>query len=212
MFTSKIFDSTFLPASFAGPKHSTKIMILMHGIGDHKASYKDFALELNLTGLDYLLINAPTPYFFGFSWYDLAPADPIIGIKSSVSKIRELIKELNDHGYKNEDILIGGFSQGGCIALHSFLEMESIFGGIVCMSPRIYLEGMSVQIKEHHLKTPVFMAHGNMDQAINFKEVEKQYQELKAQGLIIEWHEHDMGHEIVIEEIVQLRNWLNRQI
>jgi predicted esterase len=212
MFSSKVLDSTFLPAKFAGPVTSTKIMILMHGIGDHKGPYKDFALELNQTGIDYLLVNGPTAYYFGFSWYDLPPNNPIIGIRNSVSKISELILELNASGYNDEDIFIGGFSQGGCIALHSFLEMEKKFAGIICLSPRIYLEDMETQLKAIHAKTPIFVAHGQLDQAIPFRDVESQTQKLIDSGLNVEWHEYSMGHEIEIEEVQDLRTWLNRQL
>lgn len=212
MFTSKVFDSTFLPAKFSGPTTSTKVMIIMHGIGDHKGPYKELALELNQTGLDYLLLNAPTPYYFGFSWYDLPPKDPIIGIQNSTSNIKELVLELNTSGYKSEDIFIAGFSQGGCIAIHSFLEMEETFAGVVCMSPRIYLDKMNTSFKEVHKSTPIFIAHGYSDQAIPFEDVKDQTDIMKKSGLNIEWHEYSMGHEIAINEVQDLRNWLIRQL
>lgn len=209
MISSKHFDSTFLPAHFNGPKHSTKIMIVMHGLGDHKSSYVDFAKEINLTGLDYLLINAPGPYYFGFSWYDIPPGDPIVGIERSIRLLTELLDELNKLGYKDQDIFIAGFSQGGCIALHSFLKLERCFAGIVCLSPRIYLSDMKVSPREIHKKTPLFIGHGNFDQAINFEEVQEQVLELKAKKLQISWHEYQMEHEICIDEVMDLRIWLS---
>lgn len=210
MFSSKVLDSTFLPAKFSGPVSSTKIMILMHGIGDNKNSYVDIANELNQTCLDFLLVNAPKPYLFGYSWYDLAPADPIVGIRSSVDLIRQLLDELNIAGYKDEDIFIAGFSQGGCIALHSFLALERKMAGVVCLSPRIYLEKMEYQHKNIYDETPIFLAHGQIDQAISFKDVEQQTLKLLDDGLNIEWHEYYMGHEIEIEEIQHLRKWLTK--
>lgn len=208
MFSSKVLDSTFLPAKFSGPVSSTKIMILMHGIGDNKNSYVDIANELNQTCLDFLLVNAPTPYLFGYSWYDLPPEDPIVGVKSSVELIKNLISELNLHGYKDEDIFIAGFSQGGCIALHSFLALERKFAGVICLSPRIYLEKMKYKRKDIYGETPIFLAHGQVDQAIPFQDVEQQALLLLDDGVNIEWHEYHMGHEIDIEEIQHLRNWL----
>ncbi|ATH07357.1 hypothetical protein BIY24_05220 [Halobacteriovorax marinus] len=212
MISSKIFESTFLPAKFNGPKSSSKIMIVMHGLGDHKASYKDFALEVNLTGLDYLLINAPTPYYFGFSWYDLPPAEPRDGILNSIEMLERLIDELQAKGYQDEDIFICGFSQGGCIALHTFLSMERKFAGIIGLSPRIYLDKMGVQEKEIHRETPIFIAHGIHDQAIDFNEVQDQVKRLKSHSLNIEFNEYDMGHEIDISEIRDLAKWLNERL
>ncbi|WP_372651709.1 alpha/beta hydrolase [Halobacteriovorax sp.] len=212
MKLSKVFDSTFLPAKFNGPKRSTKIMIVMHGLGDQMSSFKDFALEVNVTCLDYLLINAPTPYYFGFSWYDIPPGEPRDGIKSSIEKLELLINELNENGYQDEDIILCGFSQGGCISLHSFLAWKRTFAGVVCLSPRIYLDKMEVQAQEVHSKTPIFMAHGHYDQAIDFNSVESQMKRLTDSGLNISFHEYDMGHEIDIIEIRDLAGWLNNQI
>ncbi|WP_164848370.1 alpha/beta hydrolase [Halobacteriovorax sp. HLS] len=208
MFSSKVLDSTFLPAKFSGPVSSTKIMILMHGIGDNKNSYVDIANELNQTCLDFLLVNAPKPYLFGFSWYDLPPGNPIEGIHNSIDLIEELINELTAHGYKNEDIFIAGFSQGGCIAIHSFLKLKRKFAGVICLSPRIYLERMEYKHSDILSETPIFIAHGQVDQAIPFKDVEQQTLTLLDDGLDIEWHEYHMGHEIDIEEIQHLRKWL----
>ncbi len=212
MKLSKVFDSTFLPAKFNGPKRSTKIMIVMHGLGDQMSSFKDFALEVNVTCLDYLLINAPTPYYFGFSWYDIPPGEPKGGIKHSIQKLELLINELNENGYNDEDIILCGFSQGGCISLHSFLSWKRTFAGVVCLSPRIYLDKMEVKVEEVHSKTPIFMAHGHYDQAIDFNSVETQMKRLKDDGLDISFHEYDMAHEIDIHEIRDLASWLNQQI
>ncbi|OUR96851.1 hypothetical protein A9Q84_10970 [Halobacteriovorax marinus] len=212
MISSKHFDSTFLPAKLNGPKSSTKIMIVMHGLGDHKSSFVGFAQEINITGLDYLLINAPKPYYFGFSWYDIPPGNPITGIRNSIQSLSKLISELNDQGYQDQDIFIAGFSQGGCIALHSFLSWERNFAGIICLSPRIYLEDMDAQAKAHHQSTPLFIAHGHQDQAIEFEDVDSQVKLLKSQGLEISWHEYTMDHEICIDEIMALRLWLNDRL
>ncbi|WP_290729278.1 hypothetical protein [Halobacteriovorax sp. JY17] len=209
MISSKFFESTFLPAKFNGPKRSTKIMIVMHGLGDHKASYKDFALEVNVTCLDYLLINAPTPYYFGFSWYDIPPGEPRDGIRNSIDKLELLVNELNQKGYSDEDIILCGFSQGGCISLHSFLSWKRKFAGVVCLSPRIYLDKMEVQVKDIHSTTPIFMAHGHFDQAIDFNGVKSQMTRLKDEGLNISFHEYEIAHEIDIHEIRDLASWVN---
>lgn len=212
MISTKIFESTFLPAKFNGPKSSSKLMIVMHGLGDNKNSYKDFALEVNITGLDYLLINAPTPYYFGFSWYDIPPGEPKYGIEASIQQLEKLVNELNTKGYKDEDIFICGFSQGGCISLHSFLKWNRKFAGVVCLSPRIYLDKMEVKTQAIHAQTPIFMAHGLYDQAIDFNSVKSQMLRLKDDGLDISFNEYEMTHEIDIHEVRDLARWLNERL
>ena len=68
---------------------------------------------------------------------------------------------------------------------------------------------MNVVASKVHGQTPVFMAHGHYDQAIDFNGVQSQMNRLKADGLNISFHEYDMAHEIDIHEIRDLSRWLN---
>src|SRR5690606_1010132 len=120
------------------PHH--KIMIIMHGLGDRKESFVDIAAEINVTGLAYLLIDAPRPYPIGHSWYEIPPGNPQIGIHESSEMILKLIDELVSAGHKHSDIFICGFSQGGCMAIQTLLKLETPLAGVVALSPRIYEE------------------------------------------------------------------------
>ena len=84
------FKYTYIPAVNFG-KNANKVMIVMHGLGDSKDSYTDFCKELNVSGLHYLVIDGPIPYFFGNAWYDPPPEDHKTGIKFSLDKINLLI-------------------------------------------------------------------------------------------------------------------------
>ena len=46
-------------------------MMVLHGLGDSMEGYQWFPDQMNLPWLNYVLVNAPDPYFTGFSWFDI---------------------------------------------------------------------------------------------------------------------------------------------
>ena len=109
------FDYTYLPAVNFGQTSAQKIMVVMHGLGDSKNSYVDFCKELNVSGLQYLVINGPIDYYGGYAWYEPPPEQPQKSLLNSLTKLESVMEELLKQGFENEDIFVLGFSQGGCI-------------------------------------------------------------------------------------------------
>lgn len=184
----------------------------MHGLGDQLDSYVDICKEINVTGLNYLLINAPHPYPIGYSWYDLEPV-PYEKLLQSRRLLENLIKEMNDQGVASEDIFIMGFSQGGLMALDQFIHNDQLFAGIVALSPRVKLpENYQDYLHQKKLQTPLFVGHGLYDAQIDFQETESQILKLQEEGADIEFHSYPMEHSISIDEIMDLREWLNEHL
>jgi phospholipase/carboxylesterase len=207
MKVSKL-ESFFIPQVSKGHTDGSKIMIVMHGLGDSLDSYKVFSQELNVTGLNYLLVNAPTPYFFGHSWYDIPPGNPRPGIENSVSIILKVIDEIHEQGYDYQDIILCGFSQGGCIALESLYKCTHQLGGVMAMSPRIYHEHIPSQVTENN-EIPLVICHGKYDEVIPFEDTQAGAEKLKKLYQNCEFRSYDMGHEIDVMEIMDLREWVN---
>lgn len=89
------------------------MMIVMHGLGDSLNSYVEFCQALNVTGLNFLLINAPFSHYFGYSWYDLPPSgEPYNRLEQARDKLADLVEEMNEFGISTNDIILMGFSQG----------------------------------------------------------------------------------------------------
>ena len=53
-------------------KKSSRLMIVMHGLGDSLAGFRWITEAMQLPWLNYLLVNAPDEYYGGYSWYDYA--------------------------------------------------------------------------------------------------------------------------------------------
>ena len=76
------------------------------------------------------------------SWFDLATLDKIQdsqndderGILQSISAVDALVQAEVDIGIPENKIFIGGFSQGGAVALYGSLTGKRKLGGIIALS------------------------------------------------------------------------------
>ncbi len=210
--STKYLDHLHLNMISKGWTNGNKIMIVMHGLGDSLDSYVEVTKEINVTGLHYLLVNAPRPYFFGHSWYDMPPNEPHPGIVESVSIINKVIEELYTQGFQSQDIFLMGFSQGGCIALETFYTLKKPLGGIIALSPRIYEQRIPSQLSDEQKATPIFCAHGHHDQAIPFTQTKQRFQNIAKLHPQTVFNEYEMEHTIDYYEIMDLREWLNNYL
>lgn len=212
MFKLKL-ESFYIPAPAKSVTNNQKTMIVMHGLGDSLESYKVFTKEINVTGLNYLLLNAPKKYYFGHSWYDLAPKNPHTGIIESAKIILEILEELHTkHHIQYEDIFLCGFSQGGAIAMEVFYQIIHPLAGIVALSPRLYPDRIPSRFNYGQLNTPLFIAHGIYDEVIEFAQTKNIIDTHLINHEKLNFKTYDMGHEIDPYEILDLRNWLNERL
>ena len=191
-----------------GPFQSHKAMLIMHGRGDVKESFIPFTKELNIAGLEYHLLDAPTTYFFGHSWYPAAPEDPIPQLKHSLTLVDEYIASL---GLKDEDIFLAGFSQGAALSIDHAITSGRKFAGIVALSPRIFLR-QELLTNISSCRNECFVAHGTFDEMIPFEETSENIAKLQEKGLKVDFHAYEMGHEIDVMEILDLREWVNERL
>lgn len=207
--TSKYFTSKFMETnSFGMPNH--KIMIVMHGLGDQLDSYVPLVKEINVTGINYLLVNAPMDYPIGYSWYDLPPEDPRPSINKSVELLKKLVEEILEKGYSHEDIFVMGFSQGGAMAIELANSLNKKLGGVLALSPRIYMD--PTNLSDGFKSTPLYSSHGRHDEVIPFNETKKALMVMKEQISDFFFSAHEMAHEICYDEILEMRHWLNEHL
>ena len=206
---SQYFQSKFMPTNSYG--HSNhKIMVVMHGLGDQLDSYVPLVKEINVTGINYLLINAPREYPIGYSWYEMPPEDPRASIDESIELLHKLIQELREAGFEYDDILIMGFSQGGAMALELAQSLDKKLAGVIALSPRIYMDPS--QLATGFRETPLYSSHGRYDDVIPFKDTRDSLMQMKPQMKDFFFSPQDMGHEICYDQILEIRSWLNEHL
>lgn len=177
-------------------------MILIHGRGATAESILELATVLPHQDLAYL-----APQAAGNSWYPHSFLTPIAQnepfLSSALQLVNDLVLQVNEAGIADEQIILGGFSQGACLASEFVARRGQPLGGLLVFSggligppgtPRKYngtLAGM-----------PVFLGCSNVDFHIPEARVHETAEVLTTLGAKVETQIYpNMGHTIVQDEI-----------
>jgi predicted esterase len=196
-----MLKTEFAPAK---DKNSKRLLIALHGLGDSTAGYRWLPGAMELPWMNYLLVNAPDPYYGGYSWYDFT-GDERQGICRSRALLFELLDAQRAKGFPTEETVLFGFSQGCLMVVDAGFRYPHRFAGLVGVSgyvhePAALLRELSPVAKEQWM----LFTHGAQDPLIPCAEVRKQVDSLKAAGLRIEWREFAKAHTIEGEEELDL--------
>ena len=206
----------------AGPEDADATLILMHGLGADAEDLAPVAQYLNLPDsvrLRVVLPDAPErPVTINGgmrmrAWYDIDPAAGLDSgrkdIEVSAGLARELIEREEARGIATERIVVGGFSQGGVIALETGLGHGKRLAGIVALSTYLHdAEHVAERVGLANAEAEIFMAHGRGDPMIPIHRAATSRSALDHLGYRVTWQEYPMGHELCIDEINALSAWL----
>lgn len=203
---SKIFTTHFVPAPRPGPV--PKLLVVLHGLGDSLHGFTWLPPALKIPELAYLLVNAPDPYYGGFSWFDF-PADPVPGIVRSRGLLAGLLGEILEQGYRAEDVHLLGFSQGCLMAMDAGLRSALPLGSVIGVSGWIafaeeYPEALSPAARARKY----LVTHGLQDPLLPFEVTAAQCKRLRELGLDLEFKAYDKDHTMLPEEVLDIRAWL----
>jgi len=203
-----MLDHEFIPAQ---ETDSRRLLIMLHGLGDSAAGYEWMPAALQLPWLNYLLVNAPDPYYGGFSWYDFS-GDAGSGVRRSRQLLFQLLDQQRERGFPAEQTILGGFSQGGLMTIDVGLRYPHLFAGLISISGYVFEpEDLVQELSPVARQQPLLLTHGTVDPLIPIAPVRQQIQILKAAGLHIQWREFEKAHTIAGEEELRLiRDFVKR--
>ena len=204
------------------PTHS---IIWLHGLGADGHDFEAIVPELELpASANYRFIFPHAPFQritvnkgqVMRGWYDIRSTDidrqeDFEGINDSTIALMSLIEDEIKRGIPSENIVIAGFSQGGAIALNTGLRYSSKLAGIMALST--YLPSHDAYPENAHDENksiPIFMAHGTVDEVINFEVAEKSRAKLESMGYPVEWHSYGIGHGVGPDELADISAWLQK--
>jgi phospholipase/carboxylesterase len=189
----------------AGPR----LMIVLHGLGDSMEGYRWLPEALRLPWLNYLLVNAPDPYYGGFSWYDLY-TDSGPGIARSRNLLSDLLDSMREKQFPTDKTVLLGFSQGCLMSLEIGARYPHRLAGIVGISgyahePATLARELSPVARDQRF----LLTHGTQDPLIPVDQVRPQIQLLTRAGLKIQWREFAKAHTIAGEqELAVIRDFV----
>ena len=221
-----------------GNARAEAAVVFLHGLGGHARGVDGVGIAANLIrlpGVKWIFPDAPVmPVTVEGgrnipSWYDIERftdsiedfVDDKTRIIQSAQFVTGIVQELvAKDGIAPEKIVLGGFSQGGAVALTAALHGASALGpgvslgGVFALSSYLPMRDVypSPMMPDPSVaaRTKVLIAHGDEDAILPLEFGQVTAQKLSAMGANVEFHEmYGVGHErLGDEETAILRRWL----
>eukprot|EP00933_Yihiella_yeosuensis_P014023 TRINITY_DN12730_c0_g2_i1.p1 TRINITY_DN12730_c0_g2~~TRINITY_DN12730_c0_g2_i1.p1 ORF type:complete len:270 (+),score=54.49 TRINITY_DN12730_c0_g2_i1:100-909(+) len=159
------------------------------------------------------------------AWYDIHGLadrlqEPAQGIEDSRARWRELVESQASLVGGRDRVVLGGFSQGGAMALYTALQLDMLplVAGVVCMSGYLPNQAAVAAALPRNSRPkalaelPVLLCHGTLDGMVSLDAAKRTRDALQELGLEnVELKEYDgMGHQICEEEIEDVAHFLEQ--
>ncbi|XP_077991117.1 acyl-protein thioesterase 1-like isoform X2 [Glandiceps talaboti] len=164
----------------AASKH-TATVIFLHGLGDTGHGWAAALAAIKSPYIKYICPTAdpiPVTLNAGFrmpSWFDITSLsfndeEDVEGITKATQNLQGMIEAEEKLGIPSNRIIIGGFSQGGAVALHSALTLSKPLAGIIGLSTWLPLHKQYPGVlKPDNKDTPILQCHGSSDPMVQYK-------------------------------------------
>jgi predicted esterase len=207
--------------------NNTKAFIFLHGLGDTPRGWSEvkhtFGSSLEDHEIKWIFPAAPTaPVTISggarqTSWFDifdwpigLSARDDPKGLMESVEQTMKLIESCEEEGIQAKNIILGGFSQGGAIALLTCWRYPRQLGGCISLSGWLTLRDTFVNDKIENNNTPLFWGHGNQDQVVLPEQVPEGVKIIKSCGIPVDQEMYPIGHSSCPQEMNDVLDFMKK--
>jgi phospholipase/carboxylesterase len=202
-----------------GPKPGAAV-IWLHGLGADGHDFEPIVPELRLPKpVRFVFPHAPIrPVTINQgmrmrAWYDIfqfggGPEDEA-GVRASQKLLEQSISDEARRGFKPENIVLAGFSQGGAIVLQTALRYPQRLAGVMALSTYVPIAAsLAAERSEANQGLPIFMAHGQFDDLIPLERAKRSRELLQKLGYAVTWKDYPMPHAVCAEEIGDIARFL----
>lgn len=190
-------------------------MVMVHGRGATAESILTLADEFGRDDFAYV-----APQAAGYTWYPSSFLAPLSQnepwLSSGLTRIGEVVAQLEAEGMSAERIVLLGFSQGACLSLEFAARNPRRYGGVIGLSggligppgmPRDYLQDKAGSLAG----TPVFLGCSDRDPHIPRERVDETAEVLKELNAeVTERIYPHLGHTVNQDEMGFVRELLAR--
>lgn len=162
---------------------ATGAFVFLHGLGDQGDGWAMEFASLREPHLDYIFPNANSMAVTvngGMrmpSWFDYlglshtAPEDEK-GIERAAEQVRAILADISARrNIPSHRIVLGGFSQGGALALYTALTHDKPLAGVVALSAYLPLRTRfpAALSLPHAAQLPILQCHGDADPIVDVR-------------------------------------------
>ena len=181
---------------------SPAVMIMIHGRDAAPANILDLAARLDQPAFTYV-----APAAAGNTWYpysfmaDKEQNEP--GLSSGLFVVSQVVTDLVDRGIQRKNIILLGFSQGGCLTAEFAVRNAARYGGVIVFSGgAIGPEGTTWEYDGSFDGTPVFLGCSDVDAHVPKSRVDETEEVFSRMGAEVTKRIYpDMGHLVNDDEI-----------
>lgn len=168
------------PVIIGATVKQTATLIFLHGLGDTGHGWASCIAAIRGPHVKVICPTAstmPVTLNAGFrmpSWFDLKTLDATgaeddEGILKATDLVHGLIGDEVRSGIPANRILLGGFSQGGALALHAALTYPERLAGVMALSCWLPRHASFPDAVKAPRDLPIFQAHGDCDPVVPYK-------------------------------------------
>jgi phospholipase/carboxylesterase len=191
------------------------LLLLLHGVGSNERSMASLASALDAR---FLVVSARSPIALGpdaFAWFHVTfgPQGPVIDRDEAAAGWAHVARFVDEvvaaYGADPARVYVGGFSQGGIMALAALLTAPERIAGAVAMSGRLLPEVLPHAAQPDALRgRAALVVHGIADDKLGIHLARWAREQLARFPLALTYRELPMGHAITRESLAEVSAWL----
>uniref|UniRef100_A0A1A9UX65 palmitoyl-protein hydrolase n=1 Tax=Glossina austeni TaxID=7395 RepID=A0A1A9UX65_GLOAU len=159
--------------------NNTSSLIFMHGLGDSGHGWSEMLGRVKLPDMKIICPNAPAqpvtlnggfrmPSWFDLKQLDMAGTEDEESLLAATRTIHGLVDNEIGKGVLSTHIVLGGFSQGGALALYAGLTYTKPLAGIIGLSTWLPVHQKFPDAKRINNTIPIFQGHGDIDPVVSY--------------------------------------------
>ncbi|MBE9210260.1 alpha/beta hydrolase [Nostoc sp. LEGE 06077] len=210
-FRSKPLSLQFINVPPANSQPPVGLIVALHGWGANAEDVASLLPYFQLPNYQFVFPNAPYPHPYsavGKAWYELRMENMYQGLAESRQLLTDFLQSLESStGVPLSRTILCGFSQGGAMTLEVGLKLP--LAGLTVMSGYLHPDALP---KGQSQIPPTLVMHGTQDEVVPLSAAIKTREALQSMGFTVDYLEFDAGHEINLQMLEALRNFVLKTI
>lgn len=211
--TEDIHANQPILTSGAPSEEADRIVILLHGRGATAESMLPLADAFKTVGVRFLIPQAAQN-----RWYPQTAFGPLEenepDLSSALIKLDALVSRALESGFTKEQIFLGGFSQGACLALEYVARNAQRYGGLFVLSGALIgPPGMPRNYNGTLGGMPVFIGGSDVDPWIKQEWMKEAADVMERMGGAVDFRTYPgMPHTVNDDEINAIREMIQTSL